>query len=151
MCFAYSVLLTPLLCVEVGRGHRATHLRHRTRFPSSRLGFRCFLTSSVIFHFLKTIGRPSIRTLTFSEGTIRQSPPQEHGAHFCSNAMDAAPLRAYDPKHLVELKNVGSQCQEATHNRNVRERQLRCEPRLWLKQRRRRGNGTPDEAGSDSA
>ena len=51
MFFAYSVLPTPPLSVGAGLGNRATHLWHRTRFPSSRLGFRCLLTSSVIFFF----------------------------------------------------------------------------------------------------
>ena len=51
MVFAYSVLPTPPLSVGAGLGNRATHLWHRTRFPSSRLGFRCLLTSSVIFFF----------------------------------------------------------------------------------------------------
>ena len=42
MGFAYAVLPTPPLSVGAGLGNnRATHLWHRTRFPSCRLGFLC--------------------------------------------------------------------------------------------------------------
>ena len=44
--------LPPPLSVGAGLSNRATHLWHITRFPSCRLGFRRFLTSSVSFFLL---------------------------------------------------------------------------------------------------
>ena len=76
------------LSVGAGLGNRATHLWLRTRFPSCRLGFRCFLTSSVLFSFL-------FFYIHFSLFPASSSPPPRRGWHGddFSLTISSCPLR----------------------------------------------------------